>query len=1031
MRVKIALLLFLLLTFVLGFTVGCAPDESTPTTSSITFNSNGGSAVPELVLDAGAEITAPAAPTKIGHTFECWCSDAALEQPFTFDKMPSKSVTLYAKYKVNAYSVAFELNGGAMTDTAPESYVYGTTLNLPVPTYTGFTFGGWFDNATLQGSAVESISATDLGNKTYYAKWTPASYTITYVLNELTNSPNNPTSYVFGSIVTLEDAISVADGVGFGGWYDNPEFNGDPITVIDQTRHEPLVLYAREKQGVYAVRYDVDGGKNDARNLTYYDSSVETPLYDAAKEYYRFLGWFDGNGTQYTEIPVAHTGALELTAKWTAIEYEINYVTDGGVIENAVETYSIETDKTQLPAPLKTGYAFLEWRDGNGKVVTTYGGGTTGDVNVTAYYKAASGVQIETDGVITKFTASENGAIVIPDNAVKIVDHVGYDPALEPKSLFIGPASRLEYIGNFAFINKTSFENCTIDLPACLKYIGNYAFLNVKFDFTLPETNALEFIGNAALEGTVWESRVSKPSQEPYVYFGKVLLKYKGDDVVVNGIRSDTVGIAGGAFQDKTTITQIVIPASVRTLGDSVFKNCTGITSITIPETVTMVFYDLFWGWTNQQTVCLPFAEGNKPAAWDDAWHVGTNAKFLYAKYAVEYDLDGGVNPTDAQNYYVRGEAYTLPVPEKDSFEFLGWYLTDDFSGDPITAIPATQIGAVTVYASWNMLELKQYTIVLDAGTGTLTTTEFVYDVNTEKTALPYPMKAGYAFEKWVDGEGNEVVSYGGGTTGDKSLTAVYKFGEGYTLNEYNEIIGWVTTDSGKVTIADDVTKILGHTANRDTATTYETEFFIGKNSQLTYIGDNAMAYMKFKNSRFDMPKTVTYIGTYAFINCNFFIDFDEDLSALGYIGAAAFEGTAWYAQQLPNYSDNDVYLGNVYYLNRNSVAGVCTIKDGTVAIAGGAFMRATQVTGVELPASLTTIGNNAFGDVWGTYASGITEITIPETVTTVGDSPFGSWKDTQTVYVPFAEGAKPDGWSQHYKSDTAAKFVYAQQTTD
>ena len=54
--------------------------------------------------------------------------------------------------------------------TLPEySLVEGAAL--PIPTKTGYTFAGWYDNEALSGSPVTAIPATDTGNKTYYAKW--------------------------------------------------------------------------------------------------------------------------------------------------------------------------------------------------------------------------------------------------------------------------------------------------------------------------------------------------------------------------------------------------------------------------------------------------------------------------------------------------------------------------------------------------------------------------------------------------------------------------------------------------------------------------------------------------------------------------------------------------------------------------------------------------------------------------------------------------------------------------------------------
>ena len=63
-------------------------------------------------------------------------------------------------------TITLHPNGG----TLPEySLVAGAAL--PIPTKTGYTFAGWYDNEALSGSPVTTITDTDTGDKTYYAKW--------------------------------------------------------------------------------------------------------------------------------------------------------------------------------------------------------------------------------------------------------------------------------------------------------------------------------------------------------------------------------------------------------------------------------------------------------------------------------------------------------------------------------------------------------------------------------------------------------------------------------------------------------------------------------------------------------------------------------------------------------------------------------------------------------------------------------------------------------------------------------------------
>ena len=81
------------------------------------------------------------------------------------------------------FDVTLTPNDGTISDGhAVTEYTFGTGATLPNSEYitrTGYTFGGWYGNVGLTGSAIEEISTTDNGDTTLYAKWTAKTYTIT------------------------------------------------------------------------------------------------------------------------------------------------------------------------------------------------------------------------------------------------------------------------------------------------------------------------------------------------------------------------------------------------------------------------------------------------------------------------------------------------------------------------------------------------------------------------------------------------------------------------------------------------------------------------------------------------------------------------------------------------------------------------------------------------------------------------------------------------------------------------------------
>ena len=84
------------------------PDESPVAyyviepTYTVTFNSNGGSAVDSQTIEKGGKVTQPTAPEKTGNTFGGWYKDSELTTAWTFGTdTVLKNMTLYAKWTPN------------------------------------------------------------------------------------------------------------------------------------------------------------------------------------------------------------------------------------------------------------------------------------------------------------------------------------------------------------------------------------------------------------------------------------------------------------------------------------------------------------------------------------------------------------------------------------------------------------------------------------------------------------------------------------------------------------------------------------------------------------------------------------------------------------------------------------------------------------------------------------------------------------------------------------------------------------------
>ncbi len=85
--------------------------------------------------------------------------------------------TFYAVFKElpKKYNINYNLNGGAFTTTVPLSYRMGDTVTLPTNDdmfKEGCSFEGWYLDSGFTGTAVTTISSTQTGDVTLFAKWT-------------------------------------------------------------------------------------------------------------------------------------------------------------------------------------------------------------------------------------------------------------------------------------------------------------------------------------------------------------------------------------------------------------------------------------------------------------------------------------------------------------------------------------------------------------------------------------------------------------------------------------------------------------------------------------------------------------------------------------------------------------------------------------------------------------------------------------------------------------------------------------------
>ncbi len=268
-------------------------------------------------------------------------------------------------------SVKLVLNGGSVENNLT-NYKDGQEIVLPVPARDNFDFIGWYTQSDCEGESVSKISSTDTGDKTFYAKWSPKTFTVTLNANGGTLS-ENLTSYVYLTGATLPEAEKT--GYAFGGWYADEALTGNSVSVISSSDSGNKIFYAKWNANVYEVKLILNGGEI-INNITSYTYGNRVELGEPSKKGNRFLGWYTNasfEGARVTEISATEMGNKTFYAKWEEAYGNVTLHANGGTLSENLTQYQ-EGYKVDLPVPAKNNYDFAGWYDNQ-------------DFNGTAYYE--------------------------------------------------------------------------------------------------------------------------------------------------------------------------------------------------------------------------------------------------------------------------------------------------------------------------------------------------------------------------------------------------------------------------------------------------------------------------------------------------------------------------------------------------------------------------------------------------------------------------------------------------------------------
>ena len=264
----------------------------------VSFDANGGAGtMVDQMIDNSGTLTANTF-TREGYTFAGWATapsgavvyaNGAAMTATSEDKGP---VTLYAVWTPIAYTLSYELNGGAATN--PATYTTAETLTLTAPTKADNTFIGWTGaNGTVPQTNVTIIKGST-GEKTFTAHWMSNAVSATVAQINAIGEVTYPTS---GTAITAArnsyDALSEADQALVA--------NYGTLTAAEQTYDA-----ARDAAGSKTIRFvNKDDATIAEQNV---GLNLEAPVIDG----FTFDHW------QVVEKNISDDQTIRLQAVYTA-----------------------------------------------------------------------------------------------------------------------------------------------------------------------------------------------------------------------------------------------------------------------------------------------------------------------------------------------------------------------------------------------------------------------------------------------------------------------------------------------------------------------------------------------------------------------------------------------------------------------------------------------------------------------------------------------------------------------------------------
>ncbi len=695
---------------------------------TISFNSDGGSAVASIVQDYGSDIFPPSDPTRTGYTFIRWSSQIPA-------KMPASDMTITAQWSINRYTISFNTAGGSEID--PVTGDYGAAVpGVSVPVLTGYTFKGW--SQPIPGTfPAENLTLT--------ASWSVNQYTISF--NSDGGSLISSIKQDYGSDIVLP-SDPIKTGYTFTGWSSQ---------VPAKMPATDMTVTAQWEINQYTIYFLNTGDSTIPAVTADYGSEIGAPQVPV-RTGYTFVRWD-------SEIPAKMPASdTSLSAVWRINQYTITFDTRGGT---SIEQITADYGSAVRPVndPTRTGYSFDGWNVPVPQIMPA------SDTIVTAQWRINRyTISFDSAGGSAILPITGDYGSAVPDVAAPVREGHSFRGWSQPIPDTI-PAGDLgltavwqinRYTISFDSAGGSSVQDITQDYdsritapPQPVRDGHTFAGWSRDIPDTMPATdmritarwsvNQYTISFDSAEGSAVSPMRLEYGSSvTPPAVPERTGYRFVGwNPAIPSAVPSHDVSVTAVWQINRYTIT--FDPAG----GTAILPVTQDYDSpVTVPSDPQKEGHT-FAGWSERIPERMPAGNLTVTAAWS------------VNKYSITFDSAGGSSVGTIRADY--GSAVTVPSPpQREGYSFAGWS----------DSIPRTMPSHdVSLTALWR---INQYTISFDSAGGS-PVSRIVQDYGSPVTAPAEPELTGYSFMGWNPSVPERMPS------SDTAVTAVWKVNR-YTI---------------------------------------------------------------------------------------------------------------------------------------------------------------------------------------------------------------------------------------------------------